>query len=151
MAKSKIKKPRTGKTVMEAIKAALKKPKAPVLVPKSVIFDFGEAVVEYSSTSGSSDVGSEWDIGVFEIYDDTTVVGLLYVTDPYNDLTKTKEYWGLGPYYAWPSDSVTKTYKYQWDATLTAAVTSPTEFKDECDKIWGQGNTVFIKATNAPF
>lgn len=151
MAKPKNKKPRTGKTVMEAIRAALKKPKPPVLVPRSVIFDFGSAVIEYSSSSGSSDVGSEWDIGVFEVYDGSTVVALLYVTDPYNDLTKTKDYWGLGPSYTWPSETAIKTYQYKWKDTLTAAVTSPTTFKDECDKIWGSGNTVFIKSTNAQF
>ncbi|TAK31527.1 MAG: hypothetical protein EPO40_05110 [Myxococcaceae bacterium] len=149
--KNKSKKPRTGKTVMEAIKEALKKPKAPVLVPKSVIFDFGAAVIEYSESSGSSDVGSEWDIGVFEVFDGANVVALLYVTDPYNDLTKTKEYWGLGPSYTWPDDGTTMTYKYDHSATLTAAITSPTTFKDKCDAIWGPGNTVFIKATNAPF
>lgn len=151
MAKPKIKKPTTGKTVKAAIKEALKKPKAPVLVPRSVIFDFGSSIIEYSASSGSSDVGSEWDIGVFEIYDSTTVVGLLYVTNPNNDLTQSKEYWGLGPAYTWPSETATKTYKYQWDATLTLAVTSPTEFKEECEKIWSAEEMVYIKSTNAPF
>lgn len=150
MAKPKIKKPTTGKTVKAAIKEALKKPK-PGLTPRSFIVDYGFSVIEYSPPSSAGDVGSEWDIGVFEIYDNATVVGLLYVTNPNNDLTQTKEYWGLGPAYTWPSDTATKTYKYQWNATLTLAVTSPPEFKTECEKIWDEEEMVYIKATNAPF
>lgn len=132
----KIKKSSTGKTV----KGALQKPGP---TPGFFLIDHGASSV--------GDVGSEWDIGVFEIYDNTTVVGLLYVTNPNNDLTQCKEYWGLGPSYTWPSDTATKTYKYQWSATLTLAVSSPTTFKDECDKVFGSGNSVYIKSTNAPF
>jgi len=124
---------------------------APGRTPNSMSIASGPSAIERGLPPGSSDVGSEWDIGVFEIYDSANVVGLLYVTDPNNDLTTAKEYWGLGPAYTWPSDTATKTYKYQWNSALTLAVSSPTTFKAECDKIFGSGNSVYIKSTNAPF
>ncbi len=97
------------------------------------------------------DVGAEWDVGVFEIYDGASVVGLLYVTNPNNDLTKAKDHWGLGPNYIWPSSTKIKTFKYQWSSTLTAAVASTTDFKTQCDNLFGSGNTQFIRSTNATF
>jgi len=144
MTKPKIKNSSTGKTVEEALKK-------PGSTPRSFLIDHGASTREYSPASSAGDVGSEWDIGVFEIFDNTTVVGLLYVTNPNNDLTQCKEYWGLGPSYTWPSETATKTYKYQWSSTLTLAVSSPTTFKGECDKVFGSGNSVYIKSTNASF
>lgn len=144
MTKPKIERSSAGKMLKEALKSA-----GPT--PRSFLIDNGASMTVHSPVSCAGDVGSEWDIGVFEIYDNTSVVGLLYVTNPNNDLTQCKEYWGLGPSYAWPSETVTKTYKYEWDATLTLAVSSPTTFKEECEKLWDAEEIVYIKSTNAPF
>lgn len=158
MAKPKAVKSKTGKETREATKAAMersaRKPgKSPIkaVTPRSFIVDFGFSVAEYSSSSDSDDLGSEWDIGVFEIYDGASRVGLLYVTNPYNDLTQSKEYWALSKSYIWPSQTTIKTFKYQGSAGLTAVVNSVSSFKTECEKIWAAADITYIKSTNTPF
>ena len=91
----------------------------------------------------------EWDVGVFTVWDGTTLVALLWVTNTGNIL-KATEYWGLGPGWVWPSSTNTvKIFKFSYDASYgTPTVAS---FKTSCDALFGAGNTTYQKHTTATF
>jgi hypothetical protein len=91
----------------------------------------------------------EWDVGVFTVWDNGSLVALLWVTNGGNPLAAT-EYWGLGPSWVWPSSTNTsKTFQFKY--TTAYSISSTGDFKNACDTEFGSGNTTYQKHTTVTF
>ena len=88
----------------------------------------------------------EWDMGVYTVFDNGNLVGLLWVVTNNGNKLDATEYWGLSPNWVWPSSTNTnQTVQFKYSTACT--ITNTTQFKAACDAEFGSGNTTYQKHT----
>ncbi|MDB4930908.1 MAG: hypothetical protein JWM10_3392 [Myxococcaceae bacterium] len=91
----------------------------------------------------------EWDAGTYTVFDNGTLVALLWVVTGVNKYDAT-EYWGLSNNWVWPDSTHTdKTFRFKY--TTAYGAMSTTAFKSACTTEFGAGNTTYQKHTTQTF